>query len=99
MHVEVVYALPDTQHRVHLELPPGSTVAEALSAVRRLAPFNSLDLESVPVGIFGRRAERSAVLTAGDRLEIYRPLTVGPREARRRRALGQPGCAEPDSTA
>jgi putative ubiquitin-RnfH superfamily antitoxin RatB of RatAB toxin-antitoxin module len=99
MHVEVVYALPETQHRVHLELPPGSTVEQALAAVRRLAPFNALALDSVPVGIFGRRARRSDVLVGGDRLEIYRPLTVEPREARRRRALGQPGREEPDSTA
>ena len=94
MHVEVIYALPDTQHRVHLELAPGTTVGAALAAVRRVAPFNELALEELPVGVFGQPVQTDTVLSAGDRLEIYRPLRVDPREARRRRALAQP---EPDS--
>ncbi|MGE0623527.1 MAG: RnfH family protein [Pseudomonadales bacterium] len=95
MHIEVVYALPDTAHRVHLELPPGSTVGEALAAVRRIRPFDALALESVPIGIFGRPVTRSEVLAADDRVEIYRPLSIDPREARRRRALDQPESSEP----
>ena len=97
MHIEVVYALPEQQHRVHLELPTGATVSEALAAVRRIAPFSALALDSVPIGIFGRPVAGSEVLSAGDRVEIYRPLPVEPREARRRRALDQPDFSEPDS--
>lgn len=88
MHVEVVYALPEQQHRVHLELEKGATVGEALEAVRRLPPFDSLPLESVEVGVFGRVAGRDTLLGPGDRVEIYRPLQVDPKEARRRRAAG-----------
>lgn len=99
MHVEVVYALPDEQHRVHLELAPGTTVGEALAAVRRVTPFNRLDLLTVPVGIFGRPVTRAEVLCAGDRLEIYRPLPVDPRDARRRRVRGQPGPEDSDGSA
>lgn len=95
MHVEVIYALPDAQHRVHLELAPGTTVGEALAAVARVPPFSGLTLEAVPVGIFGRPVQRDTVLTAGDRVEIYRPLQVDPREARRRRARNQPE-SDPD---
>lgn len=86
MHVEVVYALPAKPHRVHLELEKGATVGEALNAVRRISPFDSLPLESVNVGVFGRPASRDTVLGPGDRVEIYRPLEMDPREARRRRA-------------
>jgi putative ubiquitin-RnfH superfamily antitoxin RatB of RatAB toxin-antitoxin module len=88
MHVEVVYALPTKQHRVHLELQTGANVGEALNAVRRVSPFDSLPLESVSVGVFGRLASRDTVLGPGDRVEIYRPLEIDPREARRRRAEG-----------
>ncbi|MGD8416094.1 MAG: RnfH family protein [Pseudomonadales bacterium] len=87
MHVEVVYALPEHQHRLHLELDAGATVADALRAVQRIPPFDALALEDVPVGIFGRLVSRQQVLGAGDRVEIYRPLKVDPKEARRRRAL------------
>lgn len=88
MHIEVVYALPEIQHRVHLELDSGATVADALAAVGRVPPFHQLNLASVPVGIFGRRVKPADVLQAEDRVEIYRPLLVDPKEARRRRAAG-----------
>lgn len=86
MHIEVVYALPDKQHRVHLELDSGATVADALAAVGRVPPFLQLNLASVPVGIFGRMVKPADVLQAEDRVEIYRPLLIDPKEARRRRA-------------
>jgi len=89
VHVEVIYALRETQHSVHLELAPGTTVGQALTAVCRISPFDRLALDAVPVGIYGRPVSRDAVLEAGDRLEIYRPLHSDPREARRRRARDQ----------
>ena len=88
MHVELVYALPEKQHRLHLELEPGATVADALTAVSRIPPFSLLDLEGMPVGVFGRMVQRSDLLQAEDRLELYRPLLMDPKEARRRRAAG-----------
>lgn len=90
MHVEVVYALPQQQHRVHLELAPGASVAEALAAVARLEPFRSLPLETVSLAVYGRIAQRDQLLNPDDRLEILRPLLVDPKEARRRRAAGKP---------
>jgi hypothetical protein len=38
--------------------------------------------------VFGRRVDGQHVLRAGDRVEIYRPLKVDPRDARRRAAAG-----------
>ena len=86
MHVQVVFALPDKQHLVHLELPDDATVADALSAVARYAPFQALNLAAVTVGIFGKIIGRDRRLHPGDRVEIYRPLKIDPKEARRRRA-------------
>lgn len=86
MHIEVVFALPDKQHLVHLELHQDATVADALSAVARYAPFQALNLAEVTVGIFGRIIGRDRRLRPGDRVEIYRPLKMDPKEARRRRA-------------
>jgi putative ubiquitin-RnfH superfamily antitoxin RatB of RatAB toxin-antitoxin module len=40
------------------------------------------------VGIFGRIVDLHRAVVAGDRIEIYRPLTADPKEARRRRARG-----------
>ncbi len=87
--VQVVYALADRQHAVAVELPAGATVADALAAVAAIPPFDGLDLETVPVGIFGDRVGREQRLEPHDRVEIYRPLLLDPREARRRRAAEQ----------
>jgi putative ubiquitin-RnfH superfamily antitoxin RatB of RatAB toxin-antitoxin module len=89
MHVEVVYALPEEQHRVHLELAEGATVEKALTAVSRVRPFCDLDLANHPVALFGRPAHRSDVLRHGDRVELLRALLIDPKEARRRRAAGR----------
>jgi hypothetical protein len=89
IEVEVAYALRRDQHVVSLMLPAGATVADALRAVAAQPPFDQLDLEAVPVGIFGDRVARGRALEPGDRVEIYRPLVIDPREARRRRAAAQ----------
>jgi putative ubiquitin-RnfH superfamily antitoxin RatB of RatAB toxin-antitoxin module len=85
MHIELVYALPEVQHRLHLELEAGACVRDALQAVRRIAPFSDLDLEVQTVGVFGRIVSLDEGLGPEDRVEIYRPLAVDPKEARRRR--------------
>lgn len=85
IEVEVVYALPRRAHRLTLTLPAGATVADALAAVADRSPFDGLDLDGAPVGVFGDRVERGRPLEDGDRVEIYRPLAIDPREARRRR--------------
>jgi putative ubiquitin-RnfH superfamily antitoxin RatB of RatAB toxin-antitoxin module len=38
------------------------------------------------VGIFGKAVKADQPLQAGDRVEIYRPLQVDPKEVRKRRA-------------
>jgi uncharacterized protein len=89
MRVEVAYAEADAQTVITLELDAGATVAEALAAVADRHPFVQLELASVPVGVFGDRADRDRPLMDGDRLEIYRPLVIDPRQARQRRAASE----------
>lgn len=85
MRVQVAYALRQVQHLVEVELPEGATVDQALAAVAGRPPFDRLDLEHADVGVFGDRVPRERLLNPGDRVEIYRPLLIDPREARRRR--------------
>jgi putative ubiquitin-RnfH superfamily antitoxin RatB of RatAB toxin-antitoxin module len=87
MRVEVAYALPDAQYVIELTLADGATVADALSRVKAAPGFVDLDLDQMRVGIFGSVvADRTQRLEEGDRLEVYRPLTVDPMTARRLRA-------------
>jgi putative ubiquitin-RnfH superfamily antitoxin RatB of RatAB toxin-antitoxin module len=85
--VEVVYALPARERHLELTLTQGATVADALARVAGAPEFADLDLESISVGIYGRVVtDRNQRLNEGDRIELYRPLTVDPMTARRRRA-------------
>ena len=66
-------------------LPAGSTVADAIAASPLRATFPSLDLDALGVGVWGREAAPGLVLKERDRVEVYRPLLVDPKVARRDR--------------
>jgi len=66
-----------------LELPQGSTVLQALNACPECLPAEGP--EALKVGVWGRLRPLDTVLRPRDRVEIYRPLTVDPKEARRQR--------------
>jgi uncharacterized protein len=84
--IEVAYASPEGQVVLPLTVPVGTTAVEAveLSAIGTIVPGVLWDRERL--GIFSRRVDPDHVLVGGDRVEIYRPLTLDPMEARRRRA-------------
>ena len=88
--VEVVFATPESQLLVELELPSGATVADAIAASGLAEAFPQHALNALPVGIWGRLTEVSRELQDGDRVEIYRELTLDPMESRRLKA------SEPD---
>jgi len=84
--VEVAYALPARQTLLALEVPRGTTAGDAVDAsgVRGLHP--ELAGQTLVLGVFGEPVDAEKVLEPGDRVEIYRPLQMDPREARRQRA-------------
>ncbi len=85
MQIEVVYCpQPGTCDRVPLALPGGARVRDALLA-SGLCPRHGLEPESIEVGIWGRTQSLDALLREHDRVELYRPLRVDPKEARRLR--------------
>jgi putative ubiquitin-RnfH superfamily antitoxin RatB of RatAB toxin-antitoxin module len=82
---EVAYALPDKQAIVPLKVAPDCTVLDAVqqSGIEQLFP--GLVLEGAKLGIFGQAVSKphERVLRAGERVEIYRPLLIDPKEARK----------------
>jgi len=83
MHVEVAYALPDTQVILEVRLPR----TEAIRRSGILERFPGLDPGGVnKVGIFGKLARMDTMLRERDRVEIYRPLIADPKAIRRQRA-------------
>lgn len=86
VHVEVVYAEAARQLVRRVALPVGSTVMQAIEASGLAQEIPGLVVDPTRLGIFSRKAAPEQVLGEGDRVEIYRPLTLDPKEARRRRA-------------
>ena len=90
IQVEVVFASARNQHLVAVTLPPGSSVDDAIAAGRLEKHFPDIDLSKLQVGIWGRVVARNQQLRDGDRVEVYRPLKLDPRDARRQlAALGK----------
>ncbi len=86
MRVEVVYALPDWQTLLVLEVEPGTTALEAVRRSGILDRHRELAKGELDLGVFGKRVAAEQVLVEDDRVEIYRPLLADPREVRRKLA-------------
>lgn len=87
LHVAVAWsARPGEACEVALELPAGARVLDAIRASGAMQGDSAVDISTQAVGIWGRSVVLEAELAEGDRVEIYRPLMMDPKEARRRRA-------------
>lgn len=86
VRVHVAYSpRPGEVDEVQLELPAGSTVQDALAKSLLLQRHAEIDSALPRVGVWGKLRALDAVLRDQDRVEIYRPLQVDPKEARRLR--------------
>ncbi len=91
--VEVAYALPHQQKIISLLVEPGTSALQAVERSGIVKFFPEIDIANAKLGIFGQAlgtkgldSAASHMLQQGDRVEIYRPLIVDPKDARRKRA-------------
>jgi putative ubiquitin-RnfH superfamily antitoxin RatB of RatAB toxin-antitoxin module len=84
--VEVAYALPEEQVIISIKVPTKSDVKQAIEKSGIQKKFPSIDLSKNKVGIFGKKTTLDHPLKDRDRIEIYRPLILDPKEMRRKRA-------------
>lgn len=88
LRVSVAYAAaPDRIFLRELVVPDGASVADAIELSGVRPAFPRLQIDDAHVGIFSRKTALDARLRDGDRVEIYRPLKIDPKEARRKRAV------------
>lgn len=86
LQVRVVYALPDQQVSVSLEVPSGTTVADAVARSKLLEKFPEAAERPLACAVFGRAVPLTYQLYDGDRVEILRPLLIDPKQSRREAA-------------
>ncbi|RSB51330.1 RnfH family protein [Acinetobacter soli] len=86
--VWVAYAAPDQQFHLTVAFEAGMT---AIEAIEKSGLLLATQLEMpLQVGIFGIRCALEQPLKAGDRVEVYRALTINPKDIRRKRAEKNP---------
>lgn len=85
LEIEVCYAQPGSQVLLKVQVPPGTSLREAVerSGIRVQCP--QIDPTHVAMGVYGRLRDPAETVSAGDRIEIYRPLAADPKAQRHRR--------------
>jgi len=82
IQVEVVYATPTTQNIVSLSVNSSCTIRQAILGSGLLLGV----IDTMVVGVFCKRRSLDYELQDGDRVEIYTPLLIDPKQARKERA-------------
>ena len=88
--ITLVYSpRPREVRETTLMVEEGCTVEQALQSSGLLAQASALEVLELACGIWGRKVPPDHVVRAQDRIELYRPLTVDPKAARRERFARQ----------
>jgi len=91
LSIEVVLATPERQVLLTVNVEAGASVADVVVSSGIESHFPGLAVADMTVGIWGKPVSRDSAVNAGDRVELYRPLEIDPREARRQRARAEGG--------
>lgn len=96
--VEVAYGTPEKQRIYTLSVPRGTTAFEAVLQSGICREFPGIDVDNDAMGIFSTPMDGKSLplpaeyeLENKDRVEIYRPLVIDPKQARLRRAEKRAG--------
>jgi len=83
VHVSVAVAWPGRQKVIEMDLPEGSTIADAVARAQAMLP--DANLAEMRTGIWSRPCRADTPLREGDRVELYRPLVADAKQMRRAR--------------
>lgn len=86
--IEVAYARPDLQKILSISVPVGTSVFEAARVSGIDKTFPEIDFATIDMGIFGKvvKDPKNQEIREGERIELYRPLIIDPKQARLNRA-------------
>lgn len=72
-----------------LQVSAGCTAAQALRESGLLIPLSQAEIDVLSLGVWGKKVSGRQLLRPDDRVELYRPLKVDPKVARRERFAKQ----------
>lgn len=86
MRIQIAYADVTGVHLSEHDVQQGCSAGQVIKSSGVLEKFPAIDLQRNKVGIFSKVIELDAIIHDGDRIEIYEPVQVDPKQARRNRA-------------
>lgn len=86
IQIKIVYFIKKSQYIKTIRLKYGSLVKEALITSNIIYNKN-INITHDNVGIYGELVSVNNILHDGDRIEIYKPLKIDPKELRRKKVL------------
>lgn len=85
--VQIVFAAgPGKVFSKNIHVARGTSLREAVDLSGLQVEMQAADLARYRIGVWGKAKAGDAMACDGDRIEIYRPLSVDPKLARARRA-------------
>jgi uncharacterized protein len=91
--IDVVFASANQQQiEIPVEVENNCTVIMAIKKSGILSLFPEIPFPPTYVGVFGKQVPLDHSLQAGNRIEIYRPLLIDPKQSRRNRVASATKC-------
>jgi len=81
-NIQVVYALSNEQIIYNLQVEDCTTIKNSIIESGILNKYPELKIEELNVGIFSEKKDFDYIVENNDRVEIYRELTIDPKQAR-----------------
>jgi putative ubiquitin-RnfH superfamily antitoxin RatB of RatAB toxin-antitoxin module len=88
--VEIVYGTAERQSLYTLTCAPGTTAESLLDRIDWQAEWPGMVWRDHRIGLYSRFTTPDTPLLADGRLEVYRPLSIDPKQARLNRAKRHP---------
>lgn len=89
LQVEICYATCNLQINIPLYVIKNTTIQQAILQSGIISQYPIIDLTVHRVGIYGKLKSLSTILHQYDRIEIYRPLIIDPKDRRRRNIINK----------
>jgi len=90
INVSIVYATKQKQWIFEAVVARGTSAQELIEMsdfFEQVPELDSVNIDSLTIGVYADKVAMDYLLEEGDRVEIYRSLTADPKEVRRQLAL------------
>ncbi|MBN8443220.1 MAG: RnfH family protein [Thauera sp.] len=89
MKISIAYAVPGRQVLQTVDVPEDATLREAIERSGILEQLPRFDFDKQKAGIWGKVKPYDTKVAAGDRVELYHPVTIDPKSIPKKKASAE----------